>query len=712
MSWLLANEERRIAVALVGLCALVYLPFAGNYGLWDPWEARYTEVARQMVARNDWISLWNPCSPLEHAEFWSKPVLSFWLIALSMKLFGLQTADPAEMTTSWHAEWAARLPDVLLSIATIWTIWFVASRLAGRRAAIFSALILATSTQWALITRQAMVDLPFVAPMTASLGLVALALLSPEERVERELPRRSWRRWPWPHARAFYVLVGLSIATILPQLVVFAVQLRLGVLVMLPYFAGLAALLWWASRARRKRELYLQLAYLLGGLATLAKGPAGLALPGLIVLAFLVAAGRARDIFGKLDLTRGALWFLVTAAPWYHAMLIRHGLPFWNEFIGDNYLHRAAGRHGDRGGVDYYVQWLLYATFPWSGAVAAALLAALRKNARRGLALFALAWIAVELGVLTAVQTKFHHYVLPLLPGCALLAGLFLDEMCRNRALRRYYLAALGVTFFVGYELSAFTPRILWLFNYDYVNMPGTGRPWPSPAEYGTRYEYSPSLYVLVALCALAMLPLLGMRDVAPSAPSRRRWIFLAWLVCLAAAIAIGPRLSLDVPRALWLVPLAAMLAGLLVLVRRQLAFTVAAAAALVWTAFVLDKFIVELSPHWAQKHVIGAYYAQRASPDEPLLVWNLFWHGETFYSKNQIYESRDPHERTVFHGDRANERFAEYLAHHRGRRMFFVVERRNFTTLRTLLPADARETLRIVDESDNKLYLAVAKID
>ena len=42
-------------VILFGL--LLYMPLAGTYGLWDPWETHYSEVARQMTYRGDFISL-------------------------------------------------------------------------------------------------------------------------------------------------------------------------------------------------------------------------------------------------------------------------------------------------------------------------------------------------------------------------------------------------------------------------------------------------------------------------------------------------------------------------------------------------------------------------------------------------------------------------------------------------------------------------------
>src|SRR6059058_6146829 len=137
---LTATPARRTALALTALVALVTIPFAGNFGLWDPWEGHYGEVARQMLARNDFISLWWPGSPLDHAprgEFWSKPVLTFWLEALSLKVAGIQWsgARADELVTSWRAEWALRMPSLLLAMASIAAVFVTLRRLAGRRAA-------------------------------------------------------------------------------------------------------------------------------------------------------------------------------------------------------------------------------------------------------------------------------------------------------------------------------------------------------------------------------------------------------------------------------------------------------------------------------------------------------------------------------------------------------------------------------------------------
>ncbi|MCA1663494.1 MAG: glycosyltransferase family 39 protein, partial [Myxococcales bacterium] len=358
--------ERRALPALLVACAVLYLPRAGSYGLWDPWETHYGEIARQMAARGDVITPWWPGSPVDRPEVFHKPVLHFWLMAASMRLAGLESRDarPSEMVDSWRVEWAARVPNILLSMAAIAVLWWAVARLASRRAAWLTALVLATSSQWILVTRQAMTDLPFVAPMTIALACAAVALIAPDE--ERAPSTRSRR----------LALAGL-LALTLPQLVLFSVQLRCairvgsrvwhapGIVAMSPYALALPLVAWWCARARTRRELHLQIAWAACALATLAKGPAGLALPALTIALFLVLSARAREIVRELELPRGLVVFALVALPWYHCMHIRHGAAFWRELIGDNYLNRATGRSGDRGTFEYYVPWIGYGMFPW-----------------------------------------------------------------------------------------------------------------------------------------------------------------------------------------------------------------------------------------------------------------------------------------------------------------------------------------------------------
>ncbi len=772
LNWLNETPDRRILIALLTLCAMIYIPLTGNYGMWDPWETHYGEVARQMLERHDYISLWWPGSPQDRSEFWSKPVLTFWLIALSMKVAGIQWASslPNEMVASWRVEWASRMPFVILGVVGVWSVWDLTRRLVGRRAGLLAAIILATSSQWAFISRQAMTDMAFVAPMTVALMLCGIALLAPGDEFERELERRPTSLgFSIPKSGAFYGLMVLIALTVVPPLIIISAQLQtmakigpylikfIGLVPMLPYWGLLILAIFWSIRAKNKRQLYLHSAFVLAGLATLAKGPAGLALPSLVVGFYLALAGRWKDIFTKLELISwpesgkpkwwqvlrapGALYFVVSAFPWYHAMLVRHGMGFWNEFIGDNYVRRSAGRHGDRGAFEYYLQYVGYGMFPWSGIVTASGLWAfikLRrpKDAKSALVLFALVWFLVEFTIMTAVATKFHHYILPALPALAVLAGIFLDDLMESPILGDVLLlvfVALPITFFCGHDLAAFPPRLLWMFNYDYVNAPGTGRPWPLTSLYGDRYEYGRQILILTGVVTLSLLTVIGAIElfrrkrateevIVPKPVSAGQLLLSAggFAVALVLAIALGPStphgVAPVISRLAWLGPTVLAIPFVLLVFRAcgqpiGALFHVMTILAVVWTGFLLNKILIELSPHWAQKHVIASYYANRKGPEEPLIAWQLYWRGENFYTRNEIYSSPTVTERTVFLGDHNAEKMQTYFTTHTGRRVFFVVERTRLESLRGLLPQKSRASLHVIDESNNKIYLAVADI-
>ena len=744
-SALVATSARRTALAVAALTLLVLVPFAGNYGAWDPWETHYGEVARQMLARHDFISLFWPGSPLDHAprgEFWSKPVLTFWLEALSLKFAGLEWAHARadELVTSWRAEWALRMPSLLLAMASIAAVFVTLSRLASRRAATIAAVILLTSPEWLLIARQAMTDMPFVAPMTVALCLGALALLDPRVAADdKPLPRAQWRFLSWPHAPAFYGFFALYVLSTATQLLVDSVDLRLrvtptlivpGVVPMLPYIVCFLVSLWWAARATSRRELYLLSAWLLCALASLAKGPAGLALPALTLAIYLVCAGRWRDIF-RLELIRGGLVFIACGIPWWHAMLIRHGRPFWNELIGDNYVNRAAGRNGDRGTFEYYLQWVAYGMFPWSGIAAVGSVAAFLapKTVRGALARFALVWLLVDVGTITLVNTKFHHYSLPALPAIAILAALFLDDVLT--APRRWQAIALGlvalpITVACARDLAAYPPRFLWMFDYDYVLVPGTGRPWPTTTMYGTRYEYGTLLLVLGGLAVAAMVAFVvsvargvetpaAVGDEGP--PERNRVLALAgaFVAALVVGIAVGPSTSGPAPTPsawLWLVPAISMLVAFAFVARavRFGALVPIAVAGILYGAFLVDRYLPDLGPHWSQKHVIASYYAHRSGPEEPLIVYNLYWRGENFYTRNEIYSQSTPNDKWAW-VEPNNLQPQAWFLRHKGERIFILLERQRLEQVRGILPLASRADVKIVDDSNNKLLLVETRI-
>jgi 4-amino-4-deoxy-L-arabinose transferase-like glycosyltransferase len=671
----LTERQMTWAVLLFGL--LLYVPFAGSYGLFDPWETHYGEVARQMTVRNDFVSLYWPGSPLDTDHFWSKPVLTFWLMTLSMHLFGIgeRGGPPGEMALGTSAEWALRLPFCLSALLALYGVYLVAARLVSRRAGAFSVVVLGTCPMFSLVARQAMTDMPFIGPMTLALALGTLALF---EEDDTDLPRRSWRRLSWPHHRLFYTAVGLLAVTALPQLIIDAATVtwvpRLGrqrlmipgVVLMLPYFAGFVAFCYWAARTRKKAPLYLYIAGILCALAILAKGIAGLGLPVIVFVAYLLFTWNWRRL-ARPQLGYGVLVALlgcaVVAIPWHHAMLVRHGIPFWEELYGDNHWRRLVmGRHGDRGTFEYFLRELGYAALPWIALAPAALSWVVsRRNPadaaapshRQEIYWLGAIWFVSAYAVVSLSMTKFHHYILPALPGLALVIGCFLDDLLRpgrQRVALAAALVGLPVLALVTHDLTR-TPQsaqlFVWLFSYDYVNTP-QGRPWPAGLDFRATIIVWSALFATVTV-------LIGVRR---------------WRAPAAAGLAL---------------------------------------AAVGFNYFLLDSYMPGAAAHWSQKPLIRKYYQLRRSPEERLVAWQMYWRGETFYTKNEIYEG-PPDQRTVFLGDRNQENLQAWLGRNRGKRVFFIVEKTRWSTLQSLMPAGT-PALTLLDESNNKFYLAVAQL-
>jgi hypothetical protein len=117
-----------------------------------------------------------------------------------------------------------------------------------------------------------------------------------------------------------------------------------------------------------------------------------------------------------------------------------------------------------------------------------------------------------------------------------------------------------------------------------------------------------------------------------------------------------------------------------------------------------------DVAPFWSQKVPIAAYYRNRRSPEERLVAYQMYWRGETFYTKNEIYEG-PTEDRTVFDQDGADDRLKEWLGKHKGSRQFFMYERGQQGHLQGLLPPEARASFKVLDSQNNKFSVAQADL-
>lgn len=130
---------------VLGLCIIFYIIFfhnIGSYALMDVDESRYVSMAKDMFQSKDYLTLY-----LNNEYFFEKPPLYFWGECISFKLFGKIN------------EFTARFPVALYGAACCFLMYIMGRKIISRRYGIFSALILATSLEFFILAKFAILDI-------------------------------------------------------------------------------------------------------------------------------------------------------------------------------------------------------------------------------------------------------------------------------------------------------------------------------------------------------------------------------------------------------------------------------------------------------------------------------------------------------------------------------------------------------------------------
>src|SRR5882672_8068223 len=157
-----AGFRYQIIVALVA--ALIFLGcMVSPPSLMDDVDAVQAQIARNMLQSGDWVT-----ARLDGVAYLEKSPLKYWMIAVSFMIFGVH-------------DWAARIPIALCTVMLCWVTARFAAWAFGRRAALYSGLVLGTSIGLFLFTRILIPDVILTLTITIALwGL--LRVLDPEER--------------------------------------------------------------------------------------------------------------------------------------------------------------------------------------------------------------------------------------------------------------------------------------------------------------------------------------------------------------------------------------------------------------------------------------------------------------------------------------------------------------------------------------------------
>lgn len=179
-------------------------------------------------------------------------------------------------------------------------------------------------------------------------------------------------------------------------------------------------------------------AYVLLALAVLTKGPVGIVVPGMIILAFLVYIGKFWEVFWEAKPITGAIAFLGISVPWFVLVTLRNGQAYIDSFFGYHNFDRFTGVvNGHDAPWYFYFPVVLVGFIPWSVYLPVAIA---RFNLHRWqdwraqprhahLGLFASAWFLVIFGFFTIAVTKLPSYTIPLLPAASILVALLWSQM-------------------------------------------------------------------------------------------------------------------------------------------------------------------------------------------------------------------------------------------------------------------------------------------
>ena len=360
------NKHSEVLTVL-GLAILFYFIFfhnIGTYSLMDVDETRYVAMSRDMFNTKDFLTLY-----LNGQYFFEKPPLYFWQECLSFALWGGKVN-----------EWTARFPVALLGFIFSFVVYFTARKRVSRRFGVFTSLILATSLEFIMLAKYAILDIV----LTFYVGLALVCYFQVYFCQENH--------------KKFY---------------------------------------WWAF-------------YFFTGLAVIAKGIPGIAIPFGTVFFTSIMAKKFKEIFKPLYIIPGAIIFLLIVLPWHIIMFKKYDPLFYNEYIIKHHLHRflntANNEIGRKQPFYYYFLVVLWGFIPWVFSMIAVFVDKIKNwgklhyvekvrnfdfssmdNVHKALAL---CWVTVIwiMFFFSSSSTKLATYILPIYYPLAIIVGLMWQD--------------------------------------------------------------------------------------------------------------------------------------------------------------------------------------------------------------------------------------------------------------------------------------------
>lgn len=376
------DESMKFAIVLGGvllMAAFAYVAMAAGWPKFSRAEVFFAECVREMFQTDNMVT------PLYHGTpFFDKPILSYWLIACSYKLFGV-------------SHLAARVPSIFAALATVAATALATNKLFGPRAGTLAGAVLASAFMFLSFSNMCMSDMTLVFFDTVTLILL-------------------------------YAGTSLAARARAQSLDTVAAPANVSQPLMLGSDSQSNICFWLAS--------------LSAGLAFLTKGPVGIALPGLTYVLYLTITKQWKVLKPVTHVAAGLLIMTLAAVPWFLAAFRENGAGALGYFFIRENLQRFAGSTYDTHRPLWFMLTSLLSGFlPWSIFLPFAFKRSLEHwrggvNSVEGRKhLFLWLWIATVTVFFSLSRGKIDYYVLPVYPAAAAVVGLYLSEIADRKTL-------------------------------------------------------------------------------------------------------------------------------------------------------------------------------------------------------------------------------------------------------------------------------------
>ncbi len=404
---LMKTHEKLTWILFAFVLIALYL-FALDLPLLGPDEPRYSQVAREMYERGDWIT-----TTLGGFNWFEKPALLYWLQITFYNLFGV-------------SEFSARLGSALFGLGTTGSL-FVLGKVYIAEAGKRDTEVLNTDSKLEL--RRQNPELPYWLALVAasSIGLIAFS-----------------------RGASFDIIITFPITAALVSFFIWKLK---------------------TSRDKSNFfHPCLISFYFFIGIALIGKGLIGIIFPFAIVIFYYLLSRAFPEKSLVVSFVWGTILSLIVSSVWYLPMYLTNGWAFLNEFFIQHHFQRfSSNKFQHPQPFWFFFVVLPLMTIPWIPFFFTSLWMTLKgifvreRVGIRGkrdqpalqsqLSTFAFAWMLVPLIFFSLSGSKLPGYILPSLPAACILIGLSVSAFVRKNGRRKFSLQMLA---FLTFAVVAF----------------------------------------------------------------------------------------------------------------------------------------------------------------------------------------------------------------------------------------------------------------